>query len=445
MRDIALTLIFMGILPFVFTRPYIGIYLWTWLSLMNPHRLTYGFAFTFPFAQIVAIATLGAMLASKEPKQLPWTRETVVMLIFILWMLLTTFFSMYPDLAWEQWGKVWKIMLMVYVTMMLINTREKLDWLIWVIVVSLGLYGVKGGIFTILTGGAFRVQGPLGSFISGNNEMGLALIMIIPLMRYLHLQARHVWIKNGLMAAMVLTGIAAIGTQSRGALVGLAVMGVFLALKSRNRLFLLLAMTIVAGAVVKIMPQEWHDRMASIKNYEEDESAQGRLNAWETAFNVARHRVTGGGYEAFQPGLYYLYGDHSRKLSSTDAHSIYFEIMGEHGFIGFGLFILLAWFTWNTGSRIRRLARRTPETAWGYDMASMLQVSLMGYASGGAFLGLAYFDLYYTLIAVMVICSLLVREQVAAAQSEETTPVRGSAGPDIRVSADMREFNRRFQ
>ena len=445
MRDIALTLIFMGILPFVFTRPYIGIYLWTWLSLMNPHRLTYGFAFTFPFAQIVAIATLGAMLASKEPKQLPWTRETVVMLIFILWMLLTTFFSMYPDLAWEQWGKVWKIMLMVYVTMMLINTREKLDWLIWVIVVSLGLYGVKGGIFTILTGGAFRVQGPLGSFISGNNEMGLALIMIIPLMRYLHLQARHVWIKNGLMAAMVLTGIAAIGTQSRGALVGLAVMGVFLALKSRNRLFLLLAMTIVAGAVVKIMPQEWHDRMGSIKNYEEDESAQGRLNAWETAFNVARHRVTGGGYEAFQPGLYYLYGDHSRKLSSTDAHSIYFEIMGEHGFIGFGLFILLAWFTWNTGSRIRRLARRTPETAWGYDMASMLQVSLMGYASGGAFLGLAYFDLYYTLIAVMVICSLLVREQVAAAQSEETTPVRGSAGPDIRVSADMREFNRRFQ
>ena len=445
MRDIALTLIFMGILPFVFTRPYIGIYLWTWLSLMNPHRLTYGFAFTFPFAQIVAIATLGAMLASKEPKQLPWTRETVVMLIFILWMLLTTFFSMYPDLAWEQWGKVWKIMLMVYVTMMLINTREKLDWLIWVIVVSLGLYGVKGGIFTILTGGAFRVQGPLGSFISGNNEMGLALIMIIPLMRYLHLQARHIWIQNGLMAAMVLTGIAAIGTQSRGALVGLAVMGVFLALKSRNRLFLLLAMTIVAGAVVKIMPQEWHDRMASIKNYEEDESAQGRLNAWETAFNVARHRVTGGGYEAFQPGLYYLYGDHSRKLSSTDAHSIYFEIMGEHGFIGFGLFILLAWFTWNTGSRIRRLARRTPETAWGYDMASMLQVSLMGYASGGAFLGLAYFDLYYTLIAVMVICSLLVREQVAAAQSEETTPVRGSAGPDIRVSADMREFNRRFQ
>lgn len=445
MRDIALTLIFFGALTFVFSRPYIGIYLWTWLGLMNPHRLTYGFAFTFPFAQIVALATLASMLVSKEPKRLPWTRETVVMLVFILWMLLTTFFSMYPELAWEQWNKVWKIMLMVYITLMLINSREKLDWLIWVIVVSLGLYGVKGGIFTILTGGAFRVQGPLGSFISGNNEMGLALIMIIPLMRYLHLQATHIYIRHGLMAAMVLTGIAAIGTQSRGALVGMAVMGIFLAWKSRNRFFILLGVAVVAGSVVSIMPQEWHDRMASIKNYEEDDSAQGRLHAWATAINVAKHRITGGGYEAFQPGLYYLYGGHDRKLSSTDAHSIYFEIMGEHGFIGFGLFMLLAWFTWNTGSRIRKLARRTPETGWGYDMASMLQVSLMGYASGGAFLGLAYFDLYYTLIAVMVICSLLVREQLAAAQAMETGPVSGRSGPEIRGSPDIQGFNRTFR
>ena len=132
MRDIALTLIFFGALTYVFSRPYIGIYLWTWLSLMNPHRLTYGFAFTFPFAQIVALATLASMLVSKEPKRLPWTRETVVMLVFILWMLFTTVFAMYPELAWEQWNKVWKIMLMVYITLMLINSRQKLDWLLWV-------------------------------------------------------------------------------------------------------------------------------------------------------------------------------------------------------------------------------------------------------------------------------------------------------------------------
>ena len=230
---------------------------------------------------------------------------------------------------------------------------------------------------------------------------------------------------------MILTGIAAIGSQSRGAFVAIATMGVFLAIKSRNRVFILLAMAAVSGAVLTIMPQEWHDRIASIRNYEQDESAQGRLHAWATAINAAKHRMTGGGFEAFQPGLYYLYGDSSRKLSSTDAHSIYFEIMGEHGFIGIGLFLLLAWFTWNTGSRIIHMGRKKSETSWAVDMASMVQVSLVGYASGGAFLGLAYFDLYYTLIAITVVCSTIVKQKIRETQVNttiETTASDGSGG-----------------
>ena len=412
MRDIALTLIFLSFLYFVFARPYVGIYIWTWLSLMNPHRLTYGFAFSFPFAQITAIAILISMISSKEPKRIPWTRETVLLLVFILWMLFTTFFAFYPDLAWEQWGKVWKIMLMIYITLILINTREKLYWLVWVIVLSLGLYGVKGGIFTIVTGGAHRVQGPLGSFISGNNEMALALIMVIPLMRFLQLQTGNIWARRGLIAAMLLTGIAAIGSQSRGALVGIVAMGLFLALKSRNKLLTLLPILVVVGATAAIMPQEWYDRMSTITEFEEDGSAQGRLHAWKTAVNLAKHRITGGGFETFQPAVYFLYSEDKGDVSSTDAHSIYFEVVAEHGFIGIALFLLLAWFTWNTGSRIRKQAGRSKETRWYRDLASMLQVSLMGYAVSGAFLGLAYFDLYYNLIAMMVICKVLLTEQL---------------------------------
>jgi probable O-glycosylation ligase (exosortase A-associated) len=432
MRDIALTIIFFGILPFVFSRPYIGIYLWNWLGLMNPHRLTYGFAFTFPFAQITAIVTLIALVAAKEPKRIPWTRETILLLVFTLWMLFTTFFALYSDAAWEQCGKVLKIILMIYVTLMLINTRQKLDWLVWVIVLSLGLYGVKGGIFTIVTGGGFRVQGPVGSFISGNNEMGLALIMVIPLMRYLQLQTKNFWIGQGLTGSMVLTGIAAIGSQSRGALVGMAVMGAFLALKSRNKLFILLSTLVVVGALATIMPQEWYDRMSTIKDYKHDSSALGRLNAWSTAFNLAKDRITGGGFETFRPGTYYLYSDDKENLRSTDAHSIYFEVMGEHGFIGFSLFMLLAWFAWNTGSRIRREAGRSAEIRWCADLASMIQVSLMGYAVAGAFLGLAYFDLYYDLIAVMVICRILFKEQIL-----QTEAALDSPEPGVTVAAEQ--------
>jgi probable O-glycosylation ligase (exosortase A-associated) len=326
-------------------------------------------------------------------------------------MLFTTFFAFNTDGAWEQWDKVWKIQLMLFVMLMLINTKQKLDWLIWVIVLSLGLYGVKGGIFTIMQGGAQRVMGPAGSFIGGNNEIGLALIMTIPLMRYLQLQAKKVWIHQGVTVAMLLTGIAIIGTQSRGALVGIVVMGTFLGLKSRNKIFTLLAMLVIAGALATIMPQSWYDRMDTIEAYAEDKSAQGRINAWWVAYNIATTRVTGGGFETFVPWVSRQYApDPSR---AADAHSIYFEILGEHGFIGLTMFMLLAWFTWNTGNRIRRLARHRPETRWAADLASMIQVSMIGYAAAGAFLGLAYFDLYYTLIAIMVICKLTCLEELA--------------------------------
>ena len=416
MRDIVLMVVYFSILPFVFSRPYIGIYLWTWLGFMNPHRLTWGFAYDFPFAEITAIVVLISLLISKEPKRIPWSRETVVLLIFILWMFCTTFFAFHPNPAWQQWDKVWKIQVMVFCTLMLINSKQKLDWLIWVIVLSLGFYGVKGGIFTIVHGGVYHVRGPAGSFIYGNNEIGLALTMTIPLMRYLQLQVSRRWIKGGLLAAMCLTGIAAIGSQSRGALVGMLVVGVFFVLKTRRKLFGLLAVFIIAGAVIVIMPQEWYQRMETIRTYQEDQSALGRINAWWTAYNVAKDRITGGGFETFKRDVFQLYAPEPNNVH--DAHSIFFEVMGEHGFIGFGLFVLLAWFTWNTGTRIKRLAKnKSLETRWAMDLASMVQVSLVGYVACGLFLGLAYFDYYYTLIAVIVICKLVLEEQLVGSLS----------------------------
>ena len=429
MRDIALLVVIAGALLPVLKWPYIGVYLWTWLGFMNPHRLTWGFAYYLPFAQVTAIVTLLALLVSKEPKRIPWTRETVTLLVFIVWMFFTTFFALYPEDAWTQWNKVWKIMFMVYLTLMLINTRQKLDWLVWIIVISLGFYGVKGGIFTIAHGGAYHVQGPAETFIGGNNEIALALIMTIPLMRYLQLSVQNVWINRGMILAMWLTAIAAIGSQSRGALVGIIAMLAFLWIKSRNRLFTFIAILMIAGAVISIMPQTWWDRMASIQDYEQDESAMNRINAWWTAFYIAQDHVTGGGFETFKTQIFQIYAPNPDE--HPDVHSIYFEVMGEHGFIGFAIFMILALFTWNTGSRIKRRARQREETKWAADLASMVQVSLVGYASTGAFLGLAYFDYYYTLIAIIVICKTLSFNELECleqGEGKEKATVTGAGG-----------------
>lgn len=401
MRDLFVTAVIFGLIPFIFKRPWAGILLWSWLGYMNPHRLAWGFAFDFPFAMIVGIVTITSFFFSKEKKEMVWTRETIVLLVFIGWMLFTTFFAFFPDHAWLQWNKVWKIQMMIFLTVLIIRERLHLHWLIWVIALSLGFYGVKGGIFTIVNGGAYRVQGPAGTFIGGNNEMALALVMVIPLIRYLHLQETRAWIKLGLASAMVLTGVAAIGSQSRGGLVAIVAMGLFLWLKSRKKIVTAIYMATAVGIMAAVMPQAWYDRMNTIQTYQADQSAMGRINAWHTAFNVAKDRITGGGFEMWFPPVFREYAPDP--YNARDVHSIYFEIMGEHGFIGFGLFVLLGLMAWMRARQIIKHSKNDPRTKWAADLAAMIQVSLVGYAAGGAFLGLAYFDLPYHLMIVLIL------------------------------------------
>ena len=420
-RDLFVTIAVFISLPYILGKPYFGIYVWSWLGYMNPHRLSWGFAYDFPFAYIVALTTIVGMMFSREPKRIPRTPETVLLAIFILWMLVTSFFAFYQNLAWLQMEKVAKIQVMIFLTLILINTRERLNTLIWIIVISLGLYGVKGGIFTIVHGGVYHVMGPYGTFIGGNNEIALALIMTIPLMRYLQLNAEKTWIRHSLTAAMLLSSMAIIGSQSRGALLGAAAMGLFLWFKSRNKLFTSIMMVVAVVMVLAIMPKEWYDRMNTIKTYEQDASSRGRINAWWFAYNLAEVRITGGGFETFKGDLFEIYAPNPNDVH--DAHSIYFEVLGEHGFVGLTLFLLLAFATWRTGMWVIKKTKHDPGKKYAGDLAAMTQVSILGYAVGGAFLGLAYFDLYYHLICIIVLNKVILlneEAQAAAPQGEKT-------------------------
>jgi probable O-glycosylation ligase (exosortase A-associated) len=430
MRDLFVAAVVFGILPMVLRRPQVGIYLWCWISYMNPHRLAYGFALNFPWAYTIALATFASLFFSKEPKRIIWTRETILIVVLMIWMLITTFFAFFPDLAWEGWVKAFKIQLMTFVTIMVITNRERLNGVIWMIALSLGFYGIKGGIFTIIKGGVHRVQGPSGTFIGENNEMALALVMTVPLIAYLRLQETRAWLKIGLTAAMMLTAIAAIGSQSRGALVGMLAMGLFLWLKSRSKFITALMIIISIGAIAAIMPQEWYDRMNTTKEYQEDASALGRINAWHTAFNVAKSRITGGGIEMFRPSVFAQYAPEPGRVH--DVHSVYFEVMGEHGFIGFGIFMAIMGFTWMKGNSIIRLTKRNCELKWANDLAAMTQVSMIGYASCGAFLGLSYFDLYWHLVAIMVILNHLVNQHIVAMASHPQPSISAIKGTQPR-------------
>ena len=418
MRDIFVTLVILGSLPFILQRPFVGILVWCWLGFMNPHRLCWGFARDFQFAQIVAITTLVSIFISREPKQIPWTRETKVLLLFIIWMLITTFFALNSVGAWGQWDKVWKIQLMIFVTLMIVKTPEQLKALVWITALSIGFYGVKGGIFTIVTGGQHMVLGPSTTFISTRGAIALGLNMTIPLMRYLQLNTQRLWVRHGLTAAMVLTAFAIIGTQSRGGFLGAIVVGLFLALKSRKKILYTVLAVIVAASIVSFMPAEWGERMHTIQTYEQDASAMGRINAWKFAYNLASDRlIFGGGFECFRGWLFDQYAPDPDNFH--DAHNIFFEVLGEQGFIGLFLYLLLLLFAWRTGTWIVRNAKNNSETKWMADLASMVQVSIAAYVAGGSFLGLAYFDYYYHLIAILVLTRVMLEKYQAEHVAKE--------------------------
>lgn len=401
MRDLLVAGVVFGLLPFVLRRPFWGILLMAWLGYMNPHRLCYGFVLGLPVVQIVAIVTLIGMFASKEEKRLVWGREITVLLIFILWMGITTTRAMYLDPAIDQYIKVIKIQILTFMTLLMLTSREKVHMFVWMVVLSLGFYGLKGGVFTIAKGGAYRVQGPDGTFIGGNNELALALVMTIPLMRYLQLHTSNHLMRLGLAAGMVLTALAAIGSQSRGALLALSITGAFFWFKSRNKLATGIMIVIAAALVVSIMPASWYERMDTINTYDADASALGRINAWWVAFNMANDRFFGGGFESFRIPTFAIYAPEPDRVH--DVHSIYFQVLGHHGYIGLLLFLLLLALTWLKCGAIIRATKADPARAWARDLAAMVQVSLVAYLCGGAFLGLAYFDYVYHLVAIVVV------------------------------------------
>ncbi|HEV2608910.1 MAG TPA: putative O-glycosylation ligase, exosortase A system-associated [Noviherbaspirillum sp.] len=411
MRDLAVTLIVFGSLPFILKRPYIGILMWVWISVMNPHRESWGFATTFPFAAIIAATTLLSLVLTKDRKGLPITPITLVLIAFIFWMNVSTVFAIHPDQVYGNWNRVIKIMLMTVVTLMLLKTRRHIELLIIVLVFSLGFFGVKGGIFTVMSGGQYRVWGPADTFIGGNNEIALALIMVIPLMHYLQIMTEKKWIRHGLTIAILLCAFAALGSYSRGALLAIAAMAGFLWLKSSKKLVLGMLMVISIPILVAFMPDQWTERMDTISTYKEDSSAMGRINAWMMAYNLAKDRpLVGGGFEIYDLEVFGRYAPIPTDVHA--AHSIYFQALGEHGFVGLGLYLLLGFLTWRCGSWIVRHTRKREDLKWAYHLAAMVQVSLIGFAVGGAFLSLLYFDVPYYLMAALVLTRRVIEEQL---------------------------------
>ena len=419
MKDLLLAVIVFGSLPFIVWRAHVGVLMCVWLSVMNPHRLAWGFFVdNVPYVALVAGVTLVSAVISRDLKRPPVNSMIILLLLFIVWTCVTTVFALHQDESYELWMRITKTQIIAFLIPMLFHTKERLRQLIWVVVLSIVYYGAKGGVWILLTGGGDRVFGPAGSYIEDNNALAVAVIMMIPLLRYLQMTSPSPNVRRGLIAMMLMCAVAVLGSYSRGALLAGISMVTFLWLKGRNKLAFLAVAVVAIPLVLAFMPEQWYQRMDTLTAEDtRDAKLNPRLNSWATMFNLAVDRpLVGGGFSVDTRKVYDRYSPEPGAMPQV-AHSIYFQAMGEHGFVGLGLYLFLFLATWRTASRIIKATRARPDLAWARDLSAMMQVTLVGFAVGGAFLSLVNFDVPYYLVMAMVVLKGLVDREIRAQAS----------------------------
>ena len=380
-----------------------------------------------PFAFIVAIAViLGIATAHDEKRRgLPMTRETLMLMG--LWVVYTfsTVLAWYPDEAWPQWLKVSKILLFTFFTLFYFQDRHRLRLLFMVLALSLGFYGVKGGIWVFRTGalGTSAVLGPEGTFISGNTEIGLALVMTLPFLLILAREEPRRWLRRIMFTAFGFSIVAIMFTYSRGAILGLPVVLMMLFLRGRRKFLGIAGIVILGYFVMLFPPKEWFDRVQSTAEYEQDRSSRMRLESWQVAWRLALdHPLTGAGFWAMDHDeVFSLYLP--EYLRAQSAHSIWFQIMADHGFPGLILFVSVIVSCYATMFGLKFKARGRPETTWLVNYCQMIEASLMGYLVSGSFLSQSYWDLFYHLISfVILLKAVAVQEGVLTAHVRQAVP-----------------------
>jgi len=417
MRDAAVLLFLVGCIIAAFRRPWLGVLGLAVFSYMNPHSYTWGFMRQFPAYQTLFIAVVAAFLVNGRDRQ-PLPNDWRIPAFFILWayFLITTINALVPKFAWLKLIEVSKIYLPFIFTLWLINTRQKLYYLILTIAASIGILAVKGGIWAVGTGFSHRVYGPPGTQFYENNAFAIATLMTIPLLILWLRETTNRKLKLALMAAVPLAFASAISSHSRGALLTMAVLVPLLLWHSKRKYLAIPVLAIGVWYGIDYLPEHWFQRMETLETYQEDASAQGRLEAWRDGINYAlRHPLTGAGFEGW------------RWVTRRDWHSSYVEILAEHGVIAFTLWFSLLFGTIISLTRILRRVRGLERMAWARNWAQMLRASLVAYAVGTLFLGLSYWDIFYHLVFISVLFRKFVMEELeqpaaAAAPAEAESP-----------------------
>lgn len=445
MRDLVLLSVLPFMLYFMARRPFIGVGMWIWTALFFPNGWVYGIAGNIRYNLLfTAVAVLSYLVMKNKPKVNIGMLGGLV-LLFFLWTTLSTMMTMAPpERSWDIWNRFAKVIALFVFVLLVLEKKLHVDFFLWCVVLSVGFYADLEALKYVASGGGHKIAGMPGHALGDRNELALSFVMTLPICYYLLGQygqrSRVIWL--GLLGTMMLLVAGVIGTQSRGGFVALAGFGAYLFVKTDRKIPVLVLFAVLAVGLSFFVSEEWTSRMNTIESADEDASFMTRVVAWKLSFILAvQNPFFGGGFKSLE--TFSVWSELSRHFFSYDwfytgtalpntqvaraAHSVYFQVLAEHGFFGLGIYLACLVGAFLKAGRVARSVKRDGGPQWIRSLATMLQLSLFAFALGGAALSFAYFELTFAIMALIIVLEKRILPQ--ARKASATLDARADAEP----------------
>jgi probable O-glycosylation ligase (exosortase A-associated) len=423
-----LDLVFLAFIGFTLLlglrRPFIWVLLYVYIDILAPQRIGYAIIQSIPVSLIAFGAAFGGWLFLDRKDGLKFSARQGLILALLIYCAWTTSNADFPDSAVEKWDWVWKALLFALFLPLTLTTRLRLEALGLIMVLSIGTIVIGTGMKTVLGGGGYQ---NLKYFVNDNSgiyessTLATVAIALVPLIawftRYGTIFKPH-WSVTAFAAALTFACLMVpIGTEARTGLVCIAVLALLL-LRYVKRRFVLLAAGAALGVVaLPFLPQSYQERMATIFEPDGDESASTRVKVWEWTIRYAAENPFGGGFDAYRSNSFTYVMPVKEEAGATTSieyrevtdkarayHSAIFELLGEQGYPGLGMWLLLHGLgVWQL-ERIRRRwkGRKDEEEAWISPMAAVLQMASLIYLAGALFQGIAYQPVMLMIIGLQI-------------------------------------------
>jgi putative inorganic carbon (hco3(-)) transporter len=438
MRDLAFVGFLLAIALFGLRRPFIFVLGYVYVDIVSPQRLSYYLLNSVPISLIFcALAVLGWVIADKKSDARLGLRQALLLML-LGWAAYTTAHADFPVQAADKWEWVWKALAFAIFLPLTLRTKLRIEALLLFMTLSASSIIIVGGIKTLASGGGY---GALNLMVDNNSGLyegsiiSTVAIAIIPLILFL---ARFGtiypadWRVRSFAYALVFACLLIpIGTEARTGLICIALLAVLMLRATRRRVLYLALMGAAALIAVPLLPQSFTSRMDTIAGYQADSSASTRLAVWEWTWNYAKEHPLGGGFNAYIQNKLVIEkvapGANGGTIATTQEydqarayHSSYFEMLGEQGFPGLAMWLLLHILGLARMEAIRRRFLKVEgKQAWIAPLATALQHGHLIYLTGSLFVGIAFQPFVFMLIAVQIGFDTYVRRHV---QREERQP-----------------------